>query len=83
MCSAEKLKSRSLKISHILEIGLLSFVSIDGNIVMKRTFTRDFISLFYGGEMTHKNIKPFFVKVVYMAQIVKNYLFKYVFKAGK
>jgi hypothetical protein len=52
MCSAEKLKSRSLKISHILEIGLLPFVSIDRNIVMRINFTRDFISLFYGGEMT-------------------------------
>ena len=73
VCSAEKLKSRSLKISHILEIGLLHFVSIDRNIVMEINFTRDFISLFYGGEMTNKNNKPFFVKVVYMAQIVKNY----------
>jgi hypothetical protein len=35
---------RSLKISHIFEIGLLPFVSIECNIVMKRIFTHDFFS---------------------------------------
>jgi hypothetical protein len=37
------LKKRSLKISHIFEIGLLPFLSIECNIVTERTFTHDFI----------------------------------------
>lgn len=70
-CLTNSVCTRNVR--YILEIGLLPFVFIDGNRVMKRTFTRDFISLFYGGEMTHKTLNLSFVKVVYMAQMIKNY----------